>query len=45
LKGQTFADLSGIQRSVKTFLQRIQEKDFQGIIRQWQHRLSKCTAS
>ena len=45
LKGQRFADLSDIQRNVKTLLQGIPENDFQDYFRQWHHRLTKCIAS
>jgi len=34
LKGQSFADLSDIQRNVKTLLRGIPENDFQGCFRQ-----------
>jgi len=45
LKGQRFADLSDIQRDVKTLLRGIPENDFQDCFRQWHHRLTKCIAS
>jgi len=45
LKGRRFADLSDIQRNVKTLLQVIPENDFQDCFRQWHHRLTKCIAS
>jgi hypothetical protein len=45
LKGQRFADLSGIQRSVKTLLQAILENSFQDCYQQWHHHLTKCIAS
>jgi len=44
LRGQRFADLSDIQRNVKTLLQGIPENDFQDCFRQWNHRLTKCMA-
>jgi len=45
LKGQRFADLSDIQRNVKTLLRVIPENDFQDCFRQLHHRLTKCIAS
>jgi len=45
LKGQIFADLSDIQRNVKTLLLGIPENDFQDCFWQWHHRLTKCIAS
>jgi len=45
LNGQRFADLSDIQRNVKTLLQGIPENDFQDCFRQWHHRPMKCIAS
>jgi len=45
LKGQRFADLSDIQRNVKTLLRGIPEHDFQDCFRQWHHRRMKCIAS
>jgi hypothetical protein len=45
LKGQRFADLSGIQREMKKLLRGIPENDFQECVRQWHHRLTKCIAS
>jgi hypothetical protein len=45
LKGQRFADLSDIQRKVKTLLRGIPENDFQDRFRHWHHRLTKCMAS
>ena len=45
LKGQRFADLSDIQRHVKTLLRGIPENDFQDCFRQWHHRLTKCIAT
>jgi len=45
LKGQRFADLSDIQRNVKTILRGIPENDFQDCFRKWHHRLTKCIAS
>jgi len=45
LKGQRFADLSEIQRNVKTLLRGILENDFQDCFRQLHHRLTKCIAS
>ena len=45
LKGQRFADLSEIQRDVKTLLRGIPENDFQDCFRQLHHRLTKCVAS
>ena len=45
LKGRRFADLSDIQRNVKTLLRGIPENDFQDCFRQWHHRLTKCIAS
>jgi hypothetical protein len=45
LMGQRFADLSDIQRNVKTLLQGIPENDFQGRLRQWNHCVTKCMAS
>jgi len=45
LKGQRFADLSDIQRNVKTLLRGIPENDFHDCFRQWHHRLTKCIAS
>jgi histone-lysine N-methyltransferase SETMAR len=45
LKGQRFADLSDIQRNVKTLLQGILENDFQDCFQQWHHHLTKCTTS
>jgi hypothetical protein len=43
--GQTFADLSDIQRNMKTLLRGIPGNDFPDCLRQWHHRLTKCTAS
>jgi hypothetical protein len=45
LQGQRFADLSDIQRNVKTLLRGIPENDFQGSFLQLHRRLAKCTAS
>jgi len=45
LKRQRFADLSDIQRNVKTLLRVIPENEFQYCFRQWHHRLTKCLAS
>jgi len=45
LKGQRFADLSDIQRNVKTLLRGILENDFRDCFRQWHHCLMKCIAS
>jgi hypothetical protein len=45
LDGQRFADLSDIQRNVKTLLRDIPENDFQACFRQWHHSLTKCIAS
>ena len=45
LKGQRFAELSDIERNVKTLLRGIPENDFQDCFRQWHHRLTKCIAS
>jgi hypothetical protein len=45
LKEQRFADLSYIQRNVKTLLRGILENEFQDCFRQWHHRLTKCMAS
>jgi len=45
LKGQRVADLSDIQRNVKTLLRGIPENDFQDCFRQWHHRLTKCIGS
>jgi len=45
LKGQRFADLSDIQRNVKTLLRGIPENDFQDCFRQWHYHLTKCIAS
>jgi histone-lysine N-methyltransferase SETMAR len=45
LKGQTFADLSDIQRNVKMLLRGIPENDPQDCFWQWHHRLMKCIAS
>jgi len=45
LKGQRFADLSDIQRNVKTLLRNNPENYFQDCFREWHHRLTKCIAS
>jgi len=45
LKGQRFADLSDIQRNVKTLLRGILENDFEDCFWQWHHHLTKCIAS
>ena len=45
LKEQRFADLSDIQRNVKTLLRVIPENDVQDSFRQWHDRLTKCKAS
>ena len=47
LKGQRFADLSDIQRNVKTLLRGIPGNDFQDCFRQWHHTesISKVTAA
>jgi hypothetical protein len=45
LKEQRFADLSDIQRNMKTLLPDIPENDFQDCFRQRHHRLTKCIAS
>ena len=45
LKGKGFADLSDIQRNVKTLLQGILENDFQECFCQWHHRLTKFIPS
>ena len=45
LKEQRFADLSDIQRKVKTLLRGIPENDFQDSFRQWHHRLTNWKAS
>jgi hypothetical protein len=43
-KWQRFSDIPDIQRCV-TLLRSISESDFQDCIRQWNHRLTKYTAS
>jgi hypothetical protein len=45
LKGKRFADLSDIQRNVKTLLRGIPENDLQDCFRQRHHRLTKCIVS
>jgi transposase len=45
LKRQRFADLSDIQRNVKTLLRGIPANDFQDCFRQWHYRLTKRIAS
>ena len=45
LKVQRFADLSDIQRNVKTSLRGIPETDFQDCFRKRHHRLTKCIAA
>jgi len=45
LKEQRFADLSDVQRNVKTLLWGIPENDFQDCFRQWHHHLTKCIVS
>jgi hypothetical protein len=45
LKGERFADIPDIQRTVITLLRGIPENDFQDCFRQGQHRLTKCIAS
>ena len=42
LKGQRFADLSDIQRNVKTLLRGIPGNDFQYCFQQWHHRLTSA---
>jgi hypothetical protein len=44
-KGQRFADLSDIQRNVKTLLRGILENNIQDRFQQWHHRLTECIAS
>jgi hypothetical protein len=45
MKRQRFADLSVIQRNVKTLVRSILENDFQDCFRQWHRRLTKYVAS
>jgi hypothetical protein len=45
LKERRFADLSDIQRNVKTLLRGITENDVQDRFQQWHRRLTKCMAS
>jgi len=42
LRGQRFADLSDIQRNVKTLLCGIPESDFENCLLEWHHRIMKC---
>jgi len=45
LKGKRFADLSDIQRNMKTLPRGIPKNDFQYFFRQLHHRLKKCIVS